>query len=78
MSLENLKRHGLFLNLSSPEAPRIETRAHRISSRKLWRSNILSLVQTEVVLGRIQQPIIDFTRPWDDFMVRGVKQHHSR
>ena len=31
-----------------------------------------SLVSTEVILGRIQQPITNFTRPWDDFMVHGV------
>ena len=24
-------------------------------------------------MGRVQQPIIDFSGPWDDFMVHGVK-----
>ena len=35
-------------------------------------SDIFSLMQTEVVSGRVQQPIMDFTRPWNDFMVHGV------
>ena len=30
------------------------------------------LVLIKVVLGWVQQPIVDFTRPWDDFMVHGV------
>ena len=30
------------------------------------------LDETEVVPKRVQQPIRDFTRPWDDFMVHGV------
>ena len=34
--------------------------------------DILSLVYTEVNLGQVQQPITNFTRPWDDFMVHGV------
>ena len=34
--------------------------------------DILSLVQVEVIPGRIQQPITNFTRPWDDFMVHDV------
>ena len=33
-----------------------------------------SLVSNEVVLGRVQQPIIDFTRPWNNFLVHGVKK----
>ena len=31
-----------------------------------------SLVQTEAVPRGLQQPITNFTRPWDDFMVHGV------
>ena len=31
-----------------------------------------SFMYTEVVTGWVQQPIIDFTRPSDDFMVHGV------
>jgi hypothetical protein len=34
-------------------------------------SHMFSLVETEVVPGRVQQPITNFTR-WDDFMVHGV------
>jgi hypothetical protein len=33
--------------------------------------NIFSLVETEVVSGQVQQPITNFTWPWDDFMVDG-------
>ena len=35
-------------------------------------SDIFFLVQTEVVMGRIQQPITYFIGSWDDFMVHGV------
>ena len=35
-------------------------------------SDIFSLMKNKVVMGRVQQPITDFTRPWDDFMVHGV------
>ena len=31
-----------------------------------------SLVWTEVVPRQVQQPITNFTGPWDDFMVHGV------
>jgi hypothetical protein len=34
---------------------------------------IFSLVYTKVIPERVQQPIVDFTRPWDDFMIHGVK-----
>ena len=34
--------------------------------------DIFSLVYTEVVPGRVQQSIIDFTWPWDNFIVHGV------
>ena len=34
--------------------------------------DVFSLVQTEVIPGQVQQPTIDFTWPWDDFMVHGV------
>ena len=37
------------------------------------RTDTFSLVEIEVVLGRVQQPITNFIRPWDDFMVHGVK-----
>ena len=35
-------------------------------------SDIVSLVSTEVVLGRVQHPITDFTGPWDNFTVHSV------
>ena len=35
-------------------------------------SDIFFLVQTEVVMGRIQQPITYFIGSWNDFMVHGV------
>ena len=37
-------------------------------------SDIFSLVYTEVVLGRVLQPITNFTGPWDNFMVHGVNK----
>jgi hypothetical protein len=36
------------------------------------------LMQTEVVPGRVQQPITNFTGPWDDFMVHGVNNPLTR
>jgi hypothetical protein len=34
--------------------------------------HMFSLVYIEVDLGQLQQPITNFTWPWDDFMVHGV------
>ena len=34
--------------------------------------DIFPLVWMEVILGRVQQPITNFTRPRDDLMVHGV------
>ena len=36
------------------------------------RSDIFSLALIKVVQGRVQLPITDSTRPWDNFMVHGV------
>jgi hypothetical protein len=30
------------------------------------------LMKTEVIPGRVQQPITYFIRPWNDFMIHGV------
>jgi hypothetical protein len=35
-------------------------------------SDIFSLVETKVVLGQVQQPIMNFTGHGDNFMVHGV------
>ena len=35
-------------------------------------SHIFSLVSTEVVSQQVQQPITNFTRPWDDFIFHGM------
>ena len=40
------------------------------NSMSLW--HFFPLVETEVVPGWTQQPITDFTWPWDDFMVHDV------
>ena len=33
--------------------------------------NMFSLIWSEVVMGQVQQPITNFTGPWDDFTVHG-------
>ena len=35
-------------------------------------SDIFSSVLTKVFLGQVEQPITDFTGPWDDFMIHGL------
>ena len=42
------------------------------TSNSMVTLTIFSVMYSEVVMGRVQQPLTIFTEPWDDFMVHGV------